>query len=170
MDSIEAFAAQAELFERWLVGATDTHGDAVREALVRLLGLYGAGLQLPGEWTDELETAGDVERLTDDDWRRALEASRRLPFDLYSDIYNPTIVPSEQQVVGSISDDLTDIYRDVVAGLRAYKKGERAAAAWEWSFGLHSHWGTHATSAIRALHWWLAENAIDKMSARPRGA
>jgi hypothetical protein len=170
VDSVEAFAAQARLFERWLLDATDTQGDAVREALVRLLALYGAGLQLPNEWSDALERASDVDRLSEDDWRLALEASRRLPFDLYSDIYNPTIVPPGQPVVGSISDDLTDIYRDVIGGLRAYEKGERAAAVWEWSFGLHSHWGAHATSAVRALHWWLVENAIDKMSTRPEGS
>lgn len=169
LDSVKAFAAQAKVFEHWLLDGTDAQGDAAREALVRLWALYAAGLELPDSSSAELASANDVERLSDDEGLRALEACKRLPFDTYSEIYNPTIVPPEEPVVGSLSDDLTDIYRDVAAGLRAYEKGERAAAVWEWRFGLHSHWGAHATNAIRALHWWLVENAPEKMSREPPG-
>jgi hypothetical protein len=97
-------------------------------------------------------------------WHKAYEASRRLPLDYYSEIFDPTVVPAEAPVTGSVSDDLADIYRDVVTGLRAYKRGDRAGAIWEWSFGLHSHWGAHAIGAIRALHWWLRNNAPNRLS------
>jgi hypothetical protein len=168
MDVIDAFAIEASRFERWLLEGTDRDADAAREALTRLLGLYRAALDLPSAWSDELEREGEVERASHTEWQRAYDASRRLPIDRYSNIFNPTVVPPEEPVNGSVSDDLADIYRDIATGLRAYESGKRSAAAWEWSFHLYAHWGAHATSAIHALHWWLAENAIDRVDSRAR--
>lgn len=159
------FADEAAAFERWLLSGTDQGADAVRECLIRLLALYRAGVELPPEWSDELEGRADVERIGDADCRRASQVSRRLPFDYYIEVFDPTMIAAEAPVAGSVSDDLVDIYRDVGTGLRAYNRGDRAGAIWEWSFNLHSHWGAHATGAIRALHWWLCNNAIDRLSA-----
>lgn len=168
MDSVEKFAHEVAAFERWLFSGTDHEADAARECLIRLLELYRAGIDLPPEWSDELQGRADVEPVGDAEWRKAYEASRRLPLDHYSDNFDPTIVPADAPVIGSVSDDLADIYREVVTGLRAYNRGDRAGAIWEWSFGLHSHWGMHATGAMRALHWWLCNNAPDRL--RSRGA
>jgi hypothetical protein len=74
------------------------------------------------------------------------------------------MITTETPVVGSLSDDLADIYRDVVTGLRAYDRGDRAGAVWEWRFNLHAHWGAHATGAMRALHWWLCNNDPGRLS------
>lgn len=164
MDSVAKFAAEAAAFEHWLLSGTDREADAAREGLIRLLELYRAGIDLPPESSDELEGLADVERVGDAEWRRAYEAARRLPMDHYSDVFDPTIVAAEAPVIGSISDDLADIYRDVVTGLRAHERGNRTAAIGEWSFGLHSHWGAHATGAIRALHWWLCNNRPNRLS------
>ena len=41
-------------------------------------------------------------------------------------------------------------------GLRWFEAGHPAEAVWVWGFHLVHHWGEHATSAIRALHCWLA--------------
>ena len=68
---------------------------------------------------------------------------------------------SEDPVVGDLSDDLSDIFRDVTCGLRAFDKGDLDNAMWEWQFGLAHHWGAHATAAIRVLHMWLQTNAPD---------
>jgi len=165
MDPIEAFAVEALAYERWLLDGTDQDAVSARECLLRLLGLYRAGLSLPCARPSELNHASEVEQLGEQGWRKAFEASKRLPLDIYSEVFNPTAVhPGDQPSVGSICDDLADVYGDVWAGLRAFERGDRAAALWQWSFGLHSHWGAHATSAIRALHWWLRENASDALS------
>ena len=167
MDSVVNFADEAAAFERWLLSGTDREADAARECLIRLLQLYRAGLGLPAERSDELEGPAEIERITDVEWRRAYEASRRLPLGPYSNVFDPTEISAEQTlVIGSLSDDLADVYRDVVTGLRAYLQGNRAGAVWEWRFSLHTHWGAHATSAIHALHWWLANNAASHLSAR----
>jgi hypothetical protein len=156
-DAVETFAGEAAAFERWLLSGSDRGADAAREALFRLLGLYRAGLELPQAWSAELEGRAEVEVVTDAEWRRAYAAAGRLPVDYYGEVFEPLVVPPEVPVVGSVSDDLADIYRDVVTGLRAYERGDRAGAVWEWRFGLTSHWGAHATGAIRVLHAWLCE-------------
>jgi len=109
MDSVEKFAREAAAFERWLLSGTDREADAARECLIRLLELYRAGMELPPEWSDELEGRADVERVGD------------------------------------------------------------AAAVWEWSFGLHAHWGAHATGAMRAPHWWLCDNSANRLPSRGAG-
>ena len=164
MDSIEKFADEAAAFERWLLSGTDREADAARACLIRLLELYRAGIALPPESSDELGDGDDIERVGDAEWDVAYKASARLPLDYYAEVFDPTEVPGEAPVVGSLSDDLADIYRDVVTGLRAYHSGDRAGAVWAWSFCLHAHWGAHATGAMRALHWWLRNNAPKHLS------
>jgi hypothetical protein len=164
MDSVDRFADEVARFEQWLIAGTDREADAVRECLIRLLELYRAGLNLPHEWSDELAGRPDVDSISDSEWQRAFEAARRLPIDHYGMVFDPTTTPPETPVIGSMADDLADIYRDVVTGLRAHARGDKESAVWEWSFGLHSHWGAHATAAICALHWWLRNNAADRLS------
>jgi hypothetical protein len=165
MDSVEHFSREAAAFEHWLLSGTDQEAEAARECLNRVLELYRAGIALPPQWSNELEGHSDVERVDDAEWRKAYNSSRRLPLDYYGDVFDPTATLADAAVVGSLSDDLADIYRDVVTGLRAYRRGDRAGALWEWRCGLQSHWGAHATGAIRALHWWLSNNAPSCLSA-----
>jgi hypothetical protein len=165
MESVDKFAAEVVLFERWLLHGQDRDADAAREGLVRVVRLYAAALDLPWLWSTGHEGPEPSERLPQSEWKRAYDGTRRLPVDLYIDVYNPTSEPSEEPVTGSVSDDLADIYRDVADGLRIYERGDHTEAAWQWSFGLHSHWGAHATSAIRVLHWWLSNNAFDRLTS-----
>ncbi len=168
-DAVARFADEALAFELWLLAGKDEGADAARECLIRLLELYRAGLALPPEWSDDLEDREDTPRVSDEDWRKAYRAAARLPLDNYSEVFDPTEVPDDEPVIGSLADDLADIYRDVVTGLRAHERGDRANAVWEWSFGLRSHWGAHATGAVRALHWFLTNQAPDRLSDREVG-
>jgi len=166
MDSVANFAAEAERFESWARDATDEGEWAAREALLRITHLYVAALQLPPAWSDELSEAAEPERVNHDEWQTIFSRCSRLPFDSYTVVFYPLEVPaSEEPVVGSVADDIADIYRDVFSGLRAYRSGRRAEAIWEWGFGFREHWGRHATDAIGALHAWLAENALDRLSS-----
>ncbi|QYJ04097.1 DUF5063 domain-containing protein [Nocardioides panacisoli] len=58
-----------------------------------------------------------------------------------------------QPVMLPLADDLADIWRDLKAPLIALD-GETSLsdAAWEWRFSFHSHWGSHAVEALRAVH------------------
>jgi len=165
MDSIDRFAAEASRFREWALNGPDQAEWAARGALVRLTNLYAAALELPPPWSDELADQPNAERVEEEEWRAVVVACGRLPFNLYGEVFDTVPMPPEQPVVGSLTDDITDTYRDVISGLREYESGRRAQAVWEWGSGLRQHWGKHATGAIRALHCWLASNAVDRLAA-----
>ncbi len=165
-DAIDQFAAEASRFESW-AHRSDLHGEvAAREALIRVSSLYTAALQLPPAWSDALEDEPDVLRLPADECQR-LTAIKHLPIDMYGVVGNPLLLPPDDPGIGSVVDDLSDIYRDVVTGLRAYRAGNRAQAVWECAFGFTHHWGEHATGAIQAIHAWLAANAPERLTTGP---
>lgn len=52
-----------------------------------------------------------------------------------------------------VTDDLVDIWRDVAEAVRAADGGAADAdVAWQLRFSCRTHWGRHATEALRALH------------------
>lgn len=168
MDAVDRFAAETTAFQQWALHGTDSGAEAAREALIRITRLYLAGLELPSAWSEELADQPDAERVGNTEWGDVFAtAQRRLPMKHYCEVFEPWAVRPMEPVVESLPDDIADIYRDVVTGLRAYQSGQRSVAVWEWEFGLHTHWGEHATGAIRALHCWLAKNASDKLASKP---
>jgi hypothetical protein len=56
-------------------------------------------------------------------------------------------------VAGSLTDDVRDIYSDVMRRLRSYDNPDCSwePAVWEWRFRLQHHWSDHALDALRAL-------------------
>jgi hypothetical protein len=166
IDAVDQFGVEAVRYEQWAHSEEPNAGLAAREALIRISSLYVAALQLPPPFTDELEGQPKVERIPTDDYAK-VKAYRGLPIDMYSEIFDPLPVPPEEPVIGSIGDDVIDIYGEVLTGLRAYQAGNKAGALWEWGFGFRHHWGEHATGAIRALHAWLASNECDRLSNVP---
>jgi hypothetical protein len=150
MIAIRKFATLVEAFRVWAADGTDTGAMAVQQGLTHLVGLFGAALTLPDASPD-----GDVpDHVSDDEWKRVFAACRRLPISNYGGVFDPLALPPESPDVCDLADDLADIYRDVVNGLRAFQNGE-AEAAWQWKFTFWSHWGRHAASAITALQAWL---------------
>ena len=159
MDDVDRFAAEAARFAQWASHGTATGEAAVTEALVRLTHLYVAALELPPAWDQSLGDEPDATRVANDEWQTIATGCARLPFNTYGEVFDPLRIPPEAPVIGMLSDDIADIYRDVVTGLRAYHAGRRAQAVWEWRFNFNVHWGEHATGAIRALHCWLASRS-----------
>lgn len=52
-----------------------------------------------------------------------------------------------------LADDLVDTWRDVAHAVRTADGGAaRSDVAWQLRFSFQSHWGRHATEALRALH------------------
>ena len=165
MDATDHFAQQANLFEIWILQSSTQGGQFAREAVQHLMQLYLAALELPAPWSDGLANAPETPRIGDEEQHRVLHAlGVRLPFDAYGIVFDPLILPPEECSIGSLADDLLDIYRDVVTGLREYERGRRANALWEWGLSFQQHWGYHATAAIRSLHNWLASEELDRLS------
>jgi hypothetical protein len=163
LDAVTHFAAEATRFREWAQNGNDSGELAVRQALIRLLALYLAGLDLPPEWSDELADAPEAQGISSDErWAIHNGIAARLPFGDYARVLDPFALPPKELVVASIANDIADIYGDVVGGLIEYESGRTPQAIWEWGFQLRSHWGRHATEAIYALHVWLTENARDQ--------
>jgi hypothetical protein len=145
MENVTKFVAEAERFESWARDTADEGEWAAREALLRIVCLYLAALHLPPPWSDELSEDAEPKRVSNDELRTIIARCSRLPFD------SPII-----------ANDISEIYGDVVSGLRAYRSGHTAEAIWEWGFQFRFHWGRHATDTIGALHAWLADHAFDR--------
>jgi hypothetical protein len=163
IDQLHEFAKEAAQFEKWAMEPHQSGAPALRQALIHITRLYLAALQLSRRWADDVEDKSGMSRVAAEDVSKII-ASASLPIDMYGEIFNPLIVPPEDPVIGSITDDVISIYRDVVTGLRAYQRGDLSNARWEWGFSFAHHWGRHATGAIRTLHIWLAVNAIDELA------
>ena len=89
-----------------------------------------------------------------EDWQRICGRLDRLlgDGDLYWGI-DPAGTGEQEPVAGSLTDDLADIYLDVNEGLKLLAAGgAEVDAVWEWRFLFWSHWGIHATDAIRVIH------------------
>lgn len=117
VNTVERFAAEAIAFREWAACGTDSGETAARNALLHITKLYIAALELPPVPSEELNGQHDDDRVDDAEWRAILSSASRLPFDYYGAIIDPLIVPPEDSpVVCSLSDDIADIYRDVVSG------------------------------------------------------
>lgn len=119
----------------------------VREVLALLAALVSAAARLP-----------DVEPSDRPDVARVARRPRILGFrsDAYRECFDP--YSDEAPVHGSLLDDLGDVYADLRVGLDTLERGtedDARDALWAWRFGFESHWGEHATGAIRALYWLL---------------
>jgi hypothetical protein len=106
--------------------------------------IYVAGLELPDIEPDDAAGPPSV------DSPIATLATRLGRYDHYWEVFDPYV--DEPAVVGSLSDDLADIYIDLAAALLEYDAGRIANAHWMWRFDLHGHAGDHLVDALRALH------------------
>ena len=66
-------------------------------------------------------------------------------------VYDPT--SKEEPVCGDLTDDLSDIAKDLMDGIIEYDAGNIGNAIFEWKLGLDYHWGIHLLDAVRYLHW-----------------
>jgi hypothetical protein len=151
----------------------------IEQSLKATLALYSAGLELPdvgpepgykplGEWFERHKSMPIRQRMKEDPRLRAHAARYKkirdrivvsLGTDLaYQQVFDP--VGEREPVTATLADDLSDIYCDVARGLltvREHSEVVPASVVWQWKFDLQSHWGKHATSAIYAMHCFLAD-------------
>jgi Domain of unknown function (DUF5063) len=84
--------------------------------------------------------------------------------DVYWTVFDPT---KDQDVIcGSLSDDIADIYRGLRKRLVEFRESASTPSLviWDWRVGFYSHWGDHATSALRTIHALLQETVGDGKS------
>ena len=161
---LDQFANEARRYVHWAAGKT-IEGMEVRVALRKIVALYAAALRLPTPYSNGASNSDEDDRVDSGETKLIYERASTLPFKNYGVIFDPLLIPPEEPVVGDIADDIAEIYRDVASGLRLYEAGNAVEARWEWSFNFQFHWGGHASSAIRALHCYLAETDVNGLTS-----
>jgi hypothetical protein len=79
----------------------------------------------------------------------------------YSEIYNP--MDDKEAIVGSIADDLADIYLGLKAPLLLYNQNTNesiANAKWHWNFNIKHHLGEHILGVLKPIYWIINNNWI----------
>lgn len=80
-----------------------------------------------------------------------------LNIDFYWEVFEPIGKINPEPVVGSLYDDLSDIYKDLKIELTKIEQiGTNEAiedACWQLHFGFSTHWGHHCIDALRVLHY-----------------
>ena len=160
---LDAFADQARAFCRWATGEDGTSISAA-SALRKVSLIYAAALELPHPFTKRMSADLAGAQPPADSVARVIARIVGLNPQGYWEVFDPFKDPPEEPVVGSVVDDIGDIYRHVARGLVLFESGEHAEALWEWGFNFRVHWGEHATGVIRALHAYLAQEDPDGLS------
>jgi hypothetical protein len=63
---------------------------------------------------------------------------------------------SEEPSLGALDDDLADVYEAMKSGLNSFEQGKFDDALYFWRYNVcFAHWGNHAVSAIRVLHYFV---------------
>lgn len=163
------FVSAAEAF-RTAVTAAPVDREAWLESLHQSVArLYAAGTVLPEV---DIETAEDVPEkydVDDEEWKNTFFqiADALAHCRWYWLVFDPTspMESTPEVVCGDLGDDIADIYRDVIPGLRAWHSGNEACVAsivFDWNQPLlGSHWGIHAVSALRAMHFLTYMRGLD---------
>lgn len=155
MNRVDAFALTAEAFCSWAEGKSPGSVEDARIARALTAELFSRAIELPPVF----EADAEIPEITTDEYQRVFRRFGSLPFNYYSECFNPLVVPAEEPVTADLADDLADIWLDVKAGLVLYRSGNRARAAWHWRFHFEAHWGHHASAALYALQAWFSANA-----------
>mgnify|MGYP001812118837 CR=1 FL=1 len=145
--AVTTFAGRAEHFTDLVEEREHFESDEdLRSLAIAIAEVYAASLELPeadladvsvdeGDGIDPKPPSGIAVRPTDHYW----------------EVFDPLAPEPDDPTVGSLSDDVADIYRDLMEGLEHYRLGRVEEAVWTWRFQREIHWGNHAVDALRAL-------------------
>jgi len=147
----------AREFCTWCRSEPEPKMEEARKALSLLVQLYSQALELdaPKEFDSDISS----DRVDVQEWKEVYARASALPLNYYSSYFDPSCLPQEEHQAGNLADDIADIYRDVSAGLALFDAGHVNEAQWEFRFSFLTHWGRHASGAIRALHCWYADSS-----------
>lgn len=142
---LDDFAALVREYRQLVDHAEPRGAHAFLRDCARLLPrIYSAGIDLPNFEPEEEGGERSV--------RASVAKLRSLlgEYDSYWEIFDP--YEDEPPVCGSLSDDLSDIYQDLVRPLMEFEEGRVRTAVWDWKFNINGHAGDHLVDAMRAIH------------------
>jgi hypothetical protein len=123
-----------------------------------LLSLYQQAATPP--WTTLEHKEEFKAELSAEEMEKTLNSiSNRVGADRYYwEVFDPTDHNDTEPVCGDLVDDIGDIYKDIKYGLITFDFGTLASrqdAIWHFKFRFEKHWGGHAISALRSIHFQL---------------
>jgi hypothetical protein len=132
-----------------------------------LVELYRAALLLPAVEPTEDDQPN---RIGMEEWTKIFQSlgAKFGARNQYSEMFDPYDSADEEPVKPALSDDLADIYHDLKQGLDRWNSGKKEDAIWHWRFLFESHWGRHASDALRPLHALVFDYGVE--SPRSEGA
>lgn len=150
-EALDRFATCARSYCAWVESPVGEPRDDLTAAHEYLAELYALAIRLPDQPRRPPES--NVRITLDDATRdRAARRFHALQLQRYGRVLAPSTPPPPHADIGSLADDLFDTYRDVKMGLHYYEAGDFASAQWQWRFSWCIGWGTHAPSALSAIH------------------
>jgi len=134
-------------------------GDAglwkIRDLLLRLIYHISSVDDAPQEPAENYPEVAEEVR------RKVIQQFGGLVIGGYWFVFEPfNLEAREEPGMGVLSDDLADIYVDLVRGLAHANRGQMQEACFEWSLGYRMHWGQHATHALMAIESYRIANQI----------
>jgi hypothetical protein len=141
------------------IESTDTTDkEYLRELQSLLLTLYQNATNL--SWTTIEHEEEFKDKLSKEDFDKVLSviADKVGQNRYYWEVFDPTNEKDTEAVCGDLVDDLGDIYKDMKYGLMIFDLGTLASkedAVWDMKFGFEKHWGRHAISALKTIHFLL---------------
>ena len=85
-------------------------------------------------------------------------------YNFYSISLKPLAFEKPEFAVGSLADDLAELYSDIHCELDYYNSDELAKvehSIWGWKFNFHAHWGEHLVDALKQIHFLLYTERIE---------
>jgi hypothetical protein len=148
------FAASARAFCSWAEGEVATPEVDLVAGHLLLARLYADALALSSDATWD----GNAPEIAQSLWRARFDRFGSLPVGYYETAFNPLDVGTNETSLGDLSDDLSDIWRDVKQGLLLFDSGEVDGAVHTWYLYFSIHWGRHAASALHVLQCWMDQH------------
>lgn len=169
-DEITQIADRFTLIANQFCSAVDSAPGIDRAELLtkiyRILpALIDAAISLPDvSRDDDDELEGSSRRRSRAGWFSEQEWDKLYNFlkeklgdwDLYHQVFDPT--EDSEAIVGTLADDVADIYRDLKDGLafiETHQGSPEEDAIWTWRLLFYSHWGKHAMDALLTIHFRL---------------
>lgn len=153
------FVAVANEFCKYAEHASELKGDELLKILQRILPLMYLKASLLPKLEPFFED-GNEKFVTEADWVRVHENLREKfgTADDYREVFDDKAKETDEAVVSSISENMSDIYQDIKDFLLLYQTGTNEVmndAIWECRLNFETFWGQKLVNSMRAIHSFL---------------
>ena len=153
------FVAVANEFCKYAEHAGELRGDELLKILQRILPLMYLKASLLPKLEPFFED-GNEKFVTENDWVRIHDNLREKfgTADDYREVFDDKAKETDEAVVSSISENMSDIYQDIKDFLLLYQTGTNEVmndAIWECRLNFENFWGQKLVNSMRAIHSFI---------------